>query len=335
MPEKLVEILRSGVLESVHRGDIVVVDREGKILNEIGDGDRICFWRSASKPLQTIAALETGIIEKFGLDLKEIALMSASHSGEAEHIKVLEGIIEKVGIRLEMLACGPHEPINKEAVKELVHSGKEPSKLHCNCSGKHIGLIAASKALGLPVEGYHREEHGIQKRIDEIISEFSGVETKNFIKGVDGCGIPVHAIPLKSMAAAYANICNPLFMGGKYSITQNYITSSMTMYPEMVAGQGRLDTKLMKTVGDRVVGKIGAEGVYCAGLLGKGIGIALKVTDGNARAVGPAIIEVLYQLKVIVKEELDKLKEFWNPDILNHIGEKVGEIKAVFKMKGV
>jgi L-asparaginase II len=333
MPVKLVEVTRSNVVESMHRGDIVVVRSDGNVLYNLGDQHRLTFMRSSSKPIQAIAALEAGVVEKFGLDLWEIALMAASHSGEKQHIEVANSIMKKAGIGEDELECGIHEPLGKEAAKELCSSGQTPSKLHCNCSGKHLGVIAAAKAKGLSINGYSKPDHPIQKDIERVISDFSNVEAEEMIKGCDGCGITVYGIPLKNMALAYANLCDKDFMGGKYRKSQNYILSSMTMYPEMVSGVGRIDYELMKNFGDRIIGKIGAEGVYCAGIIGKSMGIAVKIEDGSNRAVEPVILHILQQLKVLTGSELEKVKKYYNPEILNHRGDKVGEIRAAFKIR--
>jgi L-asparaginase II len=228
--------------------------------------------------------------------------------------------------------CGVHEPINKEASKELILMGQNPSCLHCNCSGKHIAMILALKAKGMSIEEYLENENEIQKRIDIIISEFSNISLKEIVKAKDGCGMPVHGIPLKNMAQAFARLCNLDFLNGKYKKSQNYILSAMTMYPEMVAGSGRLDTELMKAFGDRIVCKIGAEGMFCVSLLKQKTGIAIKIDDGNSRAIGPTILELLLQIGIISKKELEPLLEFWKPTLLNHRGEKVGEIKAIFEI---
>jgi L-asparaginase II len=333
MPVKLVEVIRSGIVESSHQGDAVVVDSDGKIIFEMGNSERLTFFRSSSKPLQAISFLEAGIAEKFNIDLKEIALIMSSHSGEAEHIDMVKGLMSKLGIKEEMFECGVHEPINKEAYRKLLLEGQTPTKLHCNCSGKHLGFMAAAKALGYPVEEYHKSEHIVQQNSEKILLEFCNIEPSNVIRSIDGCGVPVIAVPLRNMALAYANLCDEGFGDGKYAKSQNYVISSMTMYPEMVAGSGRLDTEIMKLFGDRVICKIGAEGVYCAGIIGKAVGIALEIEDGNSRAIGPAIIEILHQMKVLRKDEVIRLKEQWNPQVLNTRGENVGEIKAVFSMR--
>jgi len=333
MSEELVRIFRGNTVESIHRGSIVVVSSQKGVIYGIGDIDRITFFRSTEKPLQTIAALETGIVEEYGLDLKDVAIMTASHSGEEEHINTLLELMRKTGIKEDDLQCGIHEPVNKEEAKKLVAKGIQPSKLHCNCSGKHIGQLAAIKLKGLNFKGYLEPNHKMQKEVKRIVAEFSGTAISEVIEAKDGCGITVHAVPLKNIALSYANLCNEEFMEGRYKKSQNYIVSAMTMYPEMVAGKGRLDTAIMKRLGDRMISKIGAEGTYAAGIIGKSIGIAIKIEDGNSRAVGPAIIETLVQIGTIHEDEANQLKSYWNPGVYNHKNELVGEIKATFKLR--
>lgn len=331
MSVMLVEVTRGGVVESVHRGDIAVVRHDGSVLYQLGDINLLTFIRSASKPLQAIAALECGIVEKYRLELTEIALIISSHSGEKAHIDTLNEMIKKIGIDINTLQCGTHEPLGKDAAKMLALKGLTPNSLHCNCSGKHLGQIAAVKAKGLPIENYYKLGGGIQPETQYIISLFSGIEESQIKLGIDGCGIPVYAMPLRNMALAYANLCNGNFMDGKYRTSQNYVLNAMTTHPEMIGGKGRLDTELMIHFGDRLIGKFGDEGVYCVGLRDKGIGIALKIEDGHTRAVGPAILETLRQLNVIKNEEMELLKDFWNPCIKNHKKDIIGEIRPVFQ----
>ena len=146
MSVKLVEVIRAGVIESIHRGDLAVVDCNGDMLYSLGDVERITFFRSTAKPLQALAALECGIAGKFGLDLKEIAIIMSSHIGEEEHINILSSLMEKIGVNEKMLRCGIHEPYSMQALKRLYETGRVPGELHCNCSGKHLGLMAASRA---------------------------------------------------------------------------------------------------------------------------------------------------------------------------------------------
>lgn len=330
MSEILIEVLRGNVVESIHRGDIVVVSCDGSVLHRCGDIGHPTFMRSASKPIQAIAALEYGIVEKYGLDLAEVAILMSSHSGEKMHIDVLKGIITKIGIDINDLQCGTHDPLGIDAARELISKGMTPNSLHCNCSGKHLGQLAAIRVKGAPLEDYYKLEGGIQPEIRDILMKFSGIEAVQIKLGIDGCGLPVYCMPLRNMALAYANLCNENFMNGRYIKSQNYVISAMTVHPEMIGGKDRFDTELMRHFGDRLIGKFGDEGVYCVGLIGKGIGIALKIEDGHTRAVGPAVLETLRQLGIIKAEEMMPLKDFWNPLIKNHRGEFVGAIKASF-----
>ncbi len=330
MSVKLVEVIRGEVVESIHRGDIAVVRCDGTVLFKLGSVDHLSFMRSASKPIQAIAVLEYGIVEKYGLELAEVAMFMSSHSGEKVHVDILNQIIRKIGIDINILQCGTHPPLSAGAAKELISKGQTFNRLHCNCSGKHLGQIAAAKAKGLSLEDYYKPGSTIQTEAQDIISQFSSVKAEKIKLGIDGCGIPVYGIPIRNMALAYANLCNKSFMNGRYGLSQNYVIGAMTNYPEMIAGKERLDTALMSHFGDRLIAKFGDEGIYCVGLIGKGIGIALKIEDGHTRAVGPAILETLRQLGVINNEEIAPLKDFLNPFINNHKGDKVGEIKAVF-----
>ena len=321
MSEILIEVIRGKLIESIHRGDIAVARYDGNVLYQCGDIDYMSFMRSAAKPIQAIAVLECEVAEKYGLNLSEIAILMSSHSGEKIHIDVLNEILRKLGIGINALQCGTHDPLGIDAAKELISKGQITNSLHCNCSGKHLGQIAAVLMKGLPLVDYYKLDGGIQPDILDIISKFSGVDETQIELGIDGCGIPVYGMPLRNMAFAYANLCNENFMNRKYIKSQNYVISAMTMHPEMIGGKGRFDTELMRHFGDRLIGKFGDEGIYCVGLIGKGVGIAVKIEDGHTRA-----------LKIIKNEEIAPMKDFWNPPIKNHRGEIVGEIKATFQL---
>jgi L-asparaginase II len=332
MSVKLVEVIRSNLVESVHLGSLAVVRSDGSLLHGLGNVDRPTYFHSSAKPLQGIASLDTGIVEEFGLDLREIAVIISSHSGEREHIEVLGGLVKKIGVGIEDVECGISDPVGREVLRELYTAGHAISKLHCNCSGKHLGMLAACMVKGYPTKDYQRRDHPIQERIKRVITEFCGIASESAADGIDGCTVPVYAVPLRNMALAYANLCNPDFLDGKYKKSQNYVLSAMTMYPEYVAGKERLDTVLMKRFGSRVICKVGAEGVYCAGLIGRSTGIAVKIEDGALRAAPPAILEILRQLEVFNDEEAESLREFWKPSIFNNKGEVIGEIRPAFRL---
>jgi len=333
MSVKLAEVYRGDILESTHMGSIVAVNRDGEMLYELGDTGRVTFFHSAAKPLQALTVLEAGIVEEYGFGLKEIAVMASSHNGESEHIDVLKGIMDKLGVSEDILQCGTHEPLGKEAAEDLRAAGLQATRLHCNCSGKHLGFIAASKLKGLPLHDYHKVEHTIQKEVRNILSEFGNVQHADIVTGTDGCSVPVYGMPLRNMALVYARLCDESFADGRYRKSQNYILSAMTMYPEMIAGKDRFDTEIMKNFGDRVITKMGAEGVCCAGLPGKGVGFALKIEDGSPRAIEPVVLEALIQMEVIKGDEIEDLMKFLEPPIISRKQEKIGHIRANFRLK--
>lgn len=332
MAERLVDVYRGDMVESIHHGSIVVVDSHGRIIHELGNPERITYFRSAAKPIIAISSLEAGIVEKFGLDFIEVAIIASSHTGERMHVDVLKKLMKKTGVSEEELKCGVQVPSNQEAARELYASGRKPSSIHCNCSGKHLGLIAAIKSRNLLLKDYNIAEHPIYDYVEEVLSDFCMISRESIVKGIDGCGIPVYGVPLKNMALAYANLANVNFMGSKYKKSQEQLLSAMVNHPEMIGGSGRADTYLLGEFGDRLICKTGAEASFCSGLLGKEVGFAFKIEDGTPRAVGPVAAEVLIQLGVITRQEALKVKDVWNPPILNNINEKVGEIKPVFTL---
>ena len=182
---KLVEMLRAELVESTHDGSIAVAASNGDIIYKLGDSERVTYFHSSAKPIQGIAMLETGIVEKFGLDLKEIALMISSHNGENEHIEVLKSLMGKIGVGDEALECGIAEPVSRDALKELLSAGLPVTRLHCNCSGKHLGFIAASRVMGYPLEGYYKPGHPMQENVRKVVSEFSGAKPEMMVCGVD------------------------------------------------------------------------------------------------------------------------------------------------------
>ncbi|MGI6778340.1 MAG: asparaginase [Acetivibrionales bacterium] len=332
MAARLVEVYRGGIIESVHMGSVVVMHSDGHILYKLGNAERLTYFRSAAKPLIAINSLEAGIAEEYGLDLKEVAILAASHTGEQKHVDTLNGIMRKIQVKEEQLKCGIHAPLFQDAAQKLFAAGKVPTSIHCNCSGKHLGIMAAIKSKGMGMEDYYKTDHPVYEGIEQVLSEFCRLPHTSIVKGIDGCGIPVYGVPLRNMAIAYANLANTGFLNGKYKKSQELLIKAITTYPEMLGGTDRADTHIIRHFGDRLICKIGAEALHCTGLLGRDTGIAFKIEDGNIRAVGPVIIEILLQIGVISREEAEKLKEFWNPPLLNHRKEVVGEIKAVFKL---
>lgn len=234
-------------------------------------------------------------------------------------------MLGRIGLDAESLVCGPHPPFHEQTRLELAEEGLEPGRLHNNCSGKHVGMLALARCHGWETIGYNRPEHPVQGRILSEVARWAGVPLEAIALGTDGCGAVCFAMPLRQMAYSYAALSSAARAGDREG---TYIIGAMTNYPEMVAGEGRLCTDLMERTAGRVMAKAGAEGVYCVGVPGAELGIALKVEDGAKRAVGPAILAVLRQLDLISEDDLGALWSHAYPDVHNTLGEVVGQIRA-------
>lgn len=323
---------RGDIVDLTHIGHIAVVDHKGQILHYFGDPKRVTFARSSAKPIQAIPVVESGAVEKYGIDKREIALFTASHSGEDFHVKAAESILDKAGLSKNHLQCGIHYPLNAKVRDKMKREGLEAETIHNNCSGKHAGMLVTTKYYGDDLESYYKKDHPTQKRILKTIADICQYEEEKIILGVDGCGVPVHAMPLYKFAQGYARLSKPELFEDKRKEAIETITTAMTEFPEMVAGTDRVCTDLMKVAGDKLFAKSGAAAFYAIGLKGQGIGIALKIEDGNSKIIGPVVLEVLAQLGLLDKE-LEELKRHSLRQITNHKKEVVGDTKVVFKLK--
>jgi L-asparaginase II len=333
MSEKLVEVIRSGIVESVHFGDIAVVNKNGDLLYYAGNPEQLSFFRSSAKPLILMSHLLKNIHVRFNLTLRELAIMASSHSGGGSHIEVLSGIAKKLGIRESELSCGIREPIGEKERYQLYKTGEVPGQFHNNCSGKHLGNIAACKAMGYSWDSVYDPFHPIQMDVRALISEFCGLPTGSIHIGVDGCGVPVFGVPLKNMALAYSRIFDTGFMNGKYADVQKLLHKAVTQNPDMIASDNSIDTQLIRlTEGDHF-GKMGADGVFCIHIHSKGLGIAVKIQDGSIRAVDPAVIETLVQLKTLPSGIAEELEHFHYLPVKTWSGRVIGSITPVFALK--
>jgi L-asparaginase II len=336
----LVEVWRGPIIESLHRGHLIAVGGEGKTIAEIGDAETVSFIRSSGKPFQAIPLITSGAADRFGLTKKEIAIACGSHSGEPIHVEAAQSILQKIGLDPSALKCGVHEPFSVEVARELVENQQPPNVLQNNCSGKHAGMLALAKHLGAPTETYDSPDNPVQQQILRTVSEFSDIPQGEVAIGIDGCGVPVFGLSVRAMALMYARLVNPpAHFDHKVKDACRRIVHAMTTYPEMVGGsQDRLDTELIRAAGGRLISKIGAEGVYTVGVLPggewpTGIGLALKLEDGDdKRARPPAVIEALRQLRVLPKSEIMSLAAYSPTAITNRRGEKVGEARAAFSL---
>jgi len=341
MAESLVEVRRGSITESRHRGDIVVVEPDGNIVAYAGSPEYVSYLRSSAKPFQALPLLVSGAAERFGFTDREVALACGSHNGEPIHTELAASMLRKIGLGPEALRCGVHEPYSVEVAAEMRARGEAPNVLQNNCSGKHAGMLAVARHIGAPIENYESPENPVQLMIAETVSRFSDVPVTDMAVGVDGCAAPIFGITVKAMALAYARLISPpaSFDDATRRACQR-IVRVMNAYPELIGGtSNRLDTELMRAAPGRLVSKVGAEGVYTAGInpserWPKGLGLAIKIEDGDDKRARPTVvIESLRQLDVLPDESLEAVARYAFFPVLNRRGDVVGEVSASFKLR--
>jgi L-asparaginase II len=340
VPESLVQVTRGGISESRHRGHVVAVEPDGTMVAYLGAPETVTYLRSSAKPLQAIPLIASGAADRFGFTEREIALACASHSGEPIHTEVVASMLEKIGLGPDALKCGIHEPFSPAVTRQLREKGEEPNVLQNNCSGKHAGMLALALHLGAPTETYDEPDNPVQLEIGKTVSKFSGIDIEDIAVGIDGCGVPVFGVTVKAMALMYARLVSPLTeFDDPTKAACARIVSAMTTYPELIGGAtDRLDTEIMRAAKRRLVSKVGAEGVYTVGVLPceeypRGLGMALKIEDGDDHRARPTVvIESLRQLGILTDESLEAVSRYAFFPVRNRRGDVVGEVTAEFEL---
>ena len=322
-----VEVTRGGMVESCHRGAAVVMDAKGNAVHAWGEIERIVYPRSAIKPLQALAVVETGAAEAFAVTDAELALASASHSGQPQHMDVVLAWLKRIGFGANDLECGAHEPLDPETTKARVRAGESPGPADNNCSGKHAGMLTTAKHLGEETAGYTRPGHPVQQRLRAILTDIGGADLSQAPEGTDGCGIPVFGMPLSAMARAMARMADTGGLEAGRAEAAGRIVTAMISNPLLVSGRGRFDTIAMEAANGAFAVKTGAEGVHGAILPRLGLGVAVKIDDGARRAAQVAMAAILDYLGVLDGEAKVALAGFLETPVLNEKGERVGEIR--------
>jgi L-asparaginase II len=320
-PEAQVRVLRSGLEESVHLVDVAVVDAAGSLVASAGDADRVAFARSSMKPLQATVSMSRA---PFAFTDEEVAVMCASHNAEPVHRDAVRGILSRANVAESALRCPSVRPWDEESAL----AAPEPRAINSDCSGKHAGMLAACTAQDWPLETYRDPGHPLQGVILEGV--LAATRRSEVHVGVDGCGVPVHGMPLRSMASVFASLARPDRLG-HLSAHAARAVEAMTAKPYLVAGRNRVDTAVMERASGRVIVKAGAEAMMCAAALEPGLGIALKVGDGSQRATGPVLIGVLRALDVLGERDVEALAEFAAPDVLGG-GKPVGALEVTVEL---
>jgi len=302
----LVDVMRGNAIESTHCGALAVLDADGGVVASLGDIERPIFPRSAVKVLQALPLVASGAADRLGLTDDELAIACASHGGEEIHAHTAARMLAKAGLDASALECGAHWPYNEAAMRALAAQGREPSALNNNCSGKHAGFLCLACALHGKadlqqyVRGYVKPEHPVMREVTSVLQAVTGHDLANTPRGIDGCSIPTFAIPLRNLARAFARVGTGAGLNAGHAGAAKRLRAAVAKAPYLVAGQGRFDTRVMERLGARVFCKVGAEGVFCAALPERGLGVAIKIDDGNnaraAEVVMAAVIEAFVTL---------------------------------------
>ncbi len=324
----LVEVTRGDLVESRHLVDTVVVDAVGGEVARFGTPGEAVYPRSAIKPLQALPLIETGAAAAFGLGDAEIALACASHLGEAAHVERVRAWLARLGLSEADLACGAHWPREDHVLAAL--AGTLPGPAHNNCSGKHAGMLSHAVHAGEPSAGYLDPDHPAQRRILAAVLEMAGLPDARPTLGIDGCSAPNPALPLAAMAGAFARLASPDALAPDRAAACRRITAAMWAAPEMVRGVGSANTAMLQILSGRVVAKTGAEGVYLAGIVDRGLAIAVKARDGASRAAEFAVLTLLHRFDAISEADATALAPHLAPAVRNVLGRPVGELRAAF-----
>lgn len=328
----LIEVLRGSAVESRHAGALAIVDASGAVHTALGDIDHPIFPRSAVKLLQALPLVASGAAEAFELTDAELALACASHSGEPEHVATAAGVLAKLGLTAEALECGTQWPSREPVLRGMVARGELATPLHNNCSGKHSGFVCVAclmaRATGADpaafARGYVGADHPVMREVSATLSATTGVDVERAPRGTDGCSIPTFALPLRALALAFARCGTGQGLGDGHAKAAARLRQAAAAAPFMVGGTDRFDTRVMQAYGERLFCKIGAEGVYCAALPELGLGVALKIDDGAARAAEAAMAGVA---QALLKTDDPLLRGYSHLQLRNWRGLDVGSLR--------
>ncbi|MDB5835531.1 MAG: asparaginase [Caballeronia sp.] len=325
-------VYRGDLVENTHAAHVAVVDAEGRLIYAFGDPSRMTLARSAAKPAQALAVLETGALDRFGFDDADLALMCASHNSEPRHIERTRAMLAKAHVTEADLRCGGHAPLSDAVWKEWIRRDFTPTGVCSNCSGKHAGMLAGAQALGAAVRDYHLPDHPLQVRVKRTVAELCDLPHDGVQWAIDGCNLPTPAFPLHRLARLFMKMADAS-AGAESTPRTNALARiyrAMTTYPELVAGDGRFCTALMQAFGGDLVGKVGADASYAIGVRGTGtrgsLGIAVKVEDGNTAVLYAIVTHVLAQLDIGHETQRARLAAYGNPPMRNTMGIETGRL---------
>lgn len=321
---EMVEIWRGDLLESVHRGHAVVCDEKGEIVQAWGDPTALIYPRSACKMIQVLPLIESGAAEAFSLNAEQLALACASHQGAAIHTDRVGAWLNDLSLDDSAFRCGPQMPNDKDARYELIRAHEEPCQIHNNCSGKHAGFLTLNKHIGGDAD-YELIDHPMQQMIKQTFEEMTEETSPGF--GIDGCSAPNHACTVHGFARALSFFATAHERSDRRSTAAVALREAMWTYPELVAGETRACTDLMRAMNGKVALKGGAEAVYAAIIPELKLSVAMKIVDGASRASECVIATILANLGVLDRNHPNAIK-YINPEIKNWRGTVTGYMRA-------
>jgi L-asparaginase II len=338
----LVHVMRGNAIESTHRGALAVLDADAGVVASLGDIDRAIFPRSAVKVLQALPLVASGAADRLGLSEDELAVACASHNGEEIHAKTAASMLAKAGLDASALECGAHWPYLDTATRTMSARGLEPTALNNNCSGKHAGFLCLACALhgGTDlrsyVRGYVQVEHPVMREVTAALQATTGYDLTHAARGTDGCSIPTYAMPLRHLARAFARVGTGIGLSPSHAVAARRLREAVAKSPFMVAGTGRFDTRVMERLGEKVFCKVGAEGVFCAALPERGLGVAIKIDDGNnSRACEVVMAAVIEALVSLTDAQASFMRTLSDTRIKNWNGIEVGRLQATPELRAI
>lgn len=328
----LIQLNRGGTLECLHFGAVAVVNTRGQLLAQAGDAHWLTFSRSTLKALQALPFMQADGPKQFGFSQEQVALMCASHNGEEQHIREVQGMLDQTGLTYKALHCGCHLPRFYSLLDITPPPDAAFDERHNNCSGKHAGFLSYCVQHGLSLDDYTDPQHPLQQAIRRDVARAVGMDANDFKMGIDGCSAPNYAMPLSSLAYGYARLASGQ-RDAQFGESFAALSEAMTAHPDLVSGTGRNDLAFMRAGRGDWVSKVGADGVQVLGSKSRGEAFAIKIIDANKAALFAASVEVLDQLGWLDQAQREELKPWRAQAIVNVRGLQVGERLPIFKLQ--
>jgi L-asparaginase II len=332
----LVEVTRGPRIESHHAGEVVVADATGRVLASTGAPETFAYFRSAAKPFQALPLVASGAADTFGFGDDALAMACASHNATPQQQQLVVAMLQASGLGEADLRCGHAPPADAHEAARLTLGLVRPDQVQCECSGEHAGMLAVCVHRGYPLASYVAPTHPLQQEILALIGAVLQLPTSDIVVATDGCSLPTFGAPLRAFATAYALLANPQAAPTEatapLAAPLTRLRDAMLAHPALIAGEGVVDTDLMRLTGGRLVAKLGAEGLLCLAVPARGWGIAIKSFDGLPRGLGAAAIGTLEQLDLLDAPTRERLRAAHLAPIRSFRGEPVGELRPTVRL---